>query len=593
MPYPASDLYPSSTTYPGFGDAVSGEGSLPIDGGVRVTVRELPPLRLAINVQAPNGVQRRWARDEPNPENVPSGLSFSTSAPGGFEAFGCTLPRRAELDYVDLEQLTRLTVSGPSGKIAWEGRLEGSPRDSDPSRLTVSPTGVGYQAHLEDDKSVVVVYVDRDLGAWTEPSIQRRINLLSVGTRMNGSFSAGGQDSASTTAALTTHLDTASSGAGTDRVEVWYYGGGADLGEIRYTLDSNVASDPLWESRVFFSDDDVATNTTNGTDHDAADVSTDTGQTTTALRKYAAVVWAVDSSATVTNTTMEGQWKNLRVFGLNALTRRGAAPDDGVYASDVIVHVLRWAPLIRATTGTTGTITASDFVIPQLAFKDPTTTAEVISSANRFSLRDWFIWEGQRPGEPTAYYHERGARGTAWRARVGPSKLSEAGPSIDRLWNGVIVRYQDVDGTSRSVGPPGSDATETSALLIDTDPEHPANKLGIRRWTTLDMGGVSTPAGAIAVGARFREQARALNTSGQAQLTGYAEDSHGTVRPAWQIRAGDTISFIDSNDPSPRRVIKTNYEDSSKTNSVDLDAPPDGLAALLERLQVVLVPLGL
>ena len=107
------------------------------------------------------------------------------------------------------------------------------------------------------------------------------------------------------------------------------------------------------------------------------------------------------------------------------------------------------------------------------------------------------------------------------------------------------------------------------------------------------MGGVSTLAGATEIGRRFLVEARRFDTSGQAQIVGHCEDDRGVMHPAWQIRAGDTITFTDAADTSPRRVIKTSYSDESLTCSIDLDAPPDALAALLERLQVVLVPLGL
>jgi hypothetical protein len=50
---------------------------------------------------------------------------------------------------------------------------------------------------------------------------------------------------------------------------------------------------------------------------------------------------------------------------------------------------------------------------------------------------------------------------------------------------------------------------------------------------------------------------------------------------------------VDAADTSERRVVRTEKDHSSRTCSVDLDAPPQGLEALLERLGVVLVPLGI
>jgi hypothetical protein len=165
--------------------------------------------------------------------------------------------------------------------------------------------------------------------------------------------------------------------------------------------------------------------------------------------------------------------------------------------------------------------------------------------------------------------------------------------SAQRIWNGVIVRYQDVTGETRTAGPAGSGATTESELLEDPDPLNPATQAGIQRWDILDMGGVSTAAGAIEIGRRFLEEANRLDQSGQASLVGYVEEDRGVVQPAWKVRAGDTISFVDAADTSARRITRASYDDDSKTCSVDLDAPPEGLNALLDRLMVSLVPLGL
>jgi hypothetical protein len=130
-----------------------------------------------------------------------------------------------------------------------------------------------------------------------------------------------------------------------------------------------------------------------------------------------------------------------------------------------------------------------------------------------------------------------------------------------------------------------------SADLEDADPANPATALGIRRWDLLRMG-TSTAEGATEVGRRFLEASKRLSYAGQATITGYVFDDHGIVHPYYDIRAGDSIRFVDAHDPSPRRVVRADKDEGAKTCTVDLDAPPDGLAALLERLDVVLVPLG-
>jgi hypothetical protein len=56
--------------------------------------------------------------------------------------------------------------------------------------------------------------------------------------------------------------------------------------------------------------------------------------------------------------------------------------------------------------------------------------------------------------------------------------------------------------------------------------------------------------------------------------------------PYHAIRAGDTISFTDAADPSPRRIVRTQKSASDYSVTLDLDAPPEGLQAILSRLDL-------
>jgi hypothetical protein len=555
------------------------------------TIREKPPLRVSVLVTDPSGRSNRWAADEASSENVPKGLQLSSTAPGGWEGFSCSLPRRPGVAYSDLTPFSNIYVQGAGG-CAGEFRLEDAPRESGNER-NVSVRGVGHQAHLDDDKSAAEIYIDQEVSKWGEPTTQRQENLRAASfTRNDVGVSVGGQDAGAASPGITFAFQRFVSGL-TELGEVWYNGHGVELGKVRYDFDTTSSTDTAYVDQARLSSDDLDTSSDAGTDHNQTDATNQTVTATTSGRKWAAIQSYYGGGFTG-DTLSNHSWRNVKVFGNHGLTERGTWPDIGLYASDAIAHALRsWAPLLSFTEGSTGTLTPTSFIIPQLAFADPTTCSEILRGANRFHLRDWFVWEGQRPGRPTFYYHDRGARGKNWRARIRPAQLQETGVSAQRIWNGVIVRYQDVTGETRSVGPVGSGANTESSDLEDADPLNPANQKGIRRWDVLDMGGVSTPAGATEVGRRFLEEANQLDSSGQASLVGYVTDDKGVEHPAWRVRAGDTISFVDAADSSPRRVVRAAYDHDAKTCSVDLDAPPEGLAALLERLQVVLLPLGL
>ena len=120
---------------------------------------------------------------------------------------------------------------------------------------------------------------------------------------------------------------------------------------------------------------------------------------------------------------------------------------------------------------------------------------------------------------------------------------------------------------------------------------NPVNELGIRKWATLQMS-TGAPASAIQAGRTFLQYQKVLNTSGQASLVGHVLDMSGNWWPAYMVRAGDQISFIDAGDFSFRRIVSTSYDDSSRTNSIQLDSPPDGMQATLERFAATMTQGG-
>lgn len=551
-----------------------------------ISVRELPPLRHSIEVQTPSGSAFRWAADEPGPENVPSGVRHSSTMPGGFENFDCTLPRNPARDYPDLERFSTIVVRHCGGEVVSETRLERAPRTSG-DQMAVSPSGVGLQAHLEDNKSASMIYVDGDLTVWRQPSVQRRIDLINANYGLQDFAATADTDTGFPSLRTTLRGDWAATSRAVAE-PIYDAGPGNRIASIYYAWKRSAtisAADVQWSWLVGLTPTDNLSSFQTTANLRA--VGPGVGQLDAATpTRYAYVQHRYDAAGGTANTLYELAWTALVVYGDHGLPGRGAGPQ-GFYASDIVGHAVnRWAPLLNTMAAGQSTISPSTFVIGQLAFRDPTTAAEIIKAATRFGLQDWAVWENK-----TFWWHERGARGRSWRARVGPAQLEETGPQADRVWESIIVQYRDVDGTTRTVGPPGAGVDAESADLKDTDPENPANKLGIIRRDLLTMG-TSTAAGAIEIGRRFLEQTKLLDKSGRARLVGHVEDDRGVLHPFSHVRAGDTIVFVDAADPSPRRIVRADHDHDARACTVDLDAPPDGLQALLERLGVRLAPLG-
>jgi hypothetical protein len=551
-----------------------------------VSIREGPPLRLSVNIETPDGRNYRWAEDDPDPRNAPMGVSFSSSAVGGFDSFTCTLPRKTQVEYRDLQRLSTVTIRGSGGHIAWQGRIESLPRVSG-EVLSVTPGAVGWQAHLDDNKGASGVYIDQDLSGWQPMSAGRKLELYD-----SGSYDVlqDGSSSADEETGLPDLRLTASGPWVTGvRSEIWYDAGPANKLDTIYA--EWVARSPISTANGYFAraaaySGDTGTDLEAGADWLAIGATGTLAEIFATPKRYGSIaLWRL--TANTADGDRELRATKVVVLGQQNLTMRGTLGDNpGYLASDLIEDIVaEWAP--RLTT-TADSIDPSSFIIPQFAFKDFTTASEMIREANRFHLYDWAVWEG-----PTFHYHAPRQYGKKWRARIAPAQLEEAGPSVESLFNGVIVRYNDPSGTARTVGPGGSGANVETDDLSDDDDLLLANQLGVKRWEILDMGGMSTASGATEVGRRFLEESKLLNASGRARLEGWVTDDAGVKHPAWKVRGGDTISFIDAADTSERKIVKADYNHDSRVCSVDLDAPPEGLDELLQRLQVVLVPLGL
>ena len=570
---PSETLYPSETGYPA-------EDLYPEQVTKQILVREKPPLRLAASVETPEGRVHRWGGDEPDASRVLTNERFSTTMPGGFESCDGQLARRLQSDASDLERLSTVTIYGPGVDTAWEGRLERAAKASG-DRMSVSPGLVGWQAHLEDDKSVAVVYVDRDLSHWRPMSRTLRIDVID-----NPGIAIDPQavpDQVTGLPALVMgYGGSIQVGGEVTGIAVYDAGPGAVVTAVYYDYTDTGTTPDLARLSSGDSQDSAPDAGTNVAGSDAQGYFTPSSP----RRFIHAHVFEDGSGVSVETVSFEAHWRKLTVYGTD-IARRGADPG-GVYGSDVLAHALaEFCPLLNFSEGTEGSIRPDEFVIPHLTSNGQTTVAEIVRQVSRFGLQDWAVWD-----DKTFHWAPRGTFGRSWRARASQSQLEETGQSAERLWNGIVVEYRDVDGSAMTVGPPGSGADTESADLRDNDALNPANQLDIRRWDKLQMG-VSTAAGAVEVGRRFLEETAALDRSGRASLAGHVQDDRGVFHPAWRVRAGDSISFVDTADPSPRWIVRTDYSHAERTCSVDLGAPPAALDALLARLDVVLVPLGL
>ena len=342
-----------------------------------------PPLQLSVDVAAPDGsTHNRWAFDEPDPENVPSALTFSSTMPGGFEQAGLTLPRQPGLDYSDLTEFSKVTILGAGGEIAWQGRLETMPRTSG-AQLSITPGITGYQAALADNNAAREIYIDCALTQWGSSSAQLKINDATAAQDV---------DDPTTVADGTTgqpSIATQFSGAWTrtHACKAWYDAAAVPIGTLYYAwkISPNVIyTDTNWVWQTWLSNDDVQTGLQGSSPLRSAGPGTGSLVANDNAKRFAMVYLAYSGAGGTQQTIYSVYWTYLGVVGRTVSPSAGHSHQpagSACYASDVIAHAVgKYAPgLALVDSGGASTITPTNFVIPQLAFTDPTTAAAIIT----------------------------------------------------------------------------------------------------------------------------------------------------------------------------------------------------------------------
>jgi hypothetical protein len=572
-------LLPNTNYYPATTDYLEDEGS------AVVGLRERPPLWLMAIVRTPRDKWYRFADDEESTVNVMSDETHSATMPGGFERCDLALPRDVQFHYDDLTEFSTLTIMGVGDMVAWEGRLETAPRTSGESSQ-ITPGAVGWQAHLEDNQSARMIYMDSDLTKWQQSSAPLKYNDVQA--------NVDAQDFVQVTdesgyPAVSTQLTWPTSRSST--CKAWFDSKGIPIYGIHFAwkLGSSppAPGDVNWAWQVGLSNDDVQTGLTLSANLRAAgpgmgEVGVTSGDhTKTWVLAYLGYGVGVGAFDGVTSAVL---WTALSVWGYHDLPIVGAwdyRPGAyGLHASDIVKHAIQtWCPKLSITdSGGASTITPTTFVIPHCSYMDPTTPAQIIKDVSAYDLPDWAVWENKR-----FWYNPQGTRGKKWHARVGQAQLSSTGPQVDKMWNSVVVSFTDVSGVTATAGPAGIGCTVEDASLTDSDPLNPVNIANLARRVVISIG-TATASQAIRIGATFLQVQKLLSQAGSARLTGYVEDDHGTIWPAWRVRPGDQIAFVDAFDTSYRRIVQTSWSNSDVSQQITLDSPPDAMAALLERL---------
>ena len=556
-----------------------------------VVQEHVDPRNLSVNITSSNGRVFRWGPDESQAQNVPSGLTIATAIPGGFTTCDCTLNRRADLTYYDLDRFAPFTVTGQSGAlVAFDGYLSQAALERS-TTYQFSPEAIGWSAHMTDDNSFSMVYIDRMLSAWIAPTTSRQEQLITGNIGVDSITSQVQTDPGGNPAIAFITTGPIPSATQAQRCELWYdAGANNDISIWQYSqltgvnLTINDANSTL---NVGTSAD--GTNTA-GEYSFKNNTSYNSGTNLTSDR-YCYFYWSYDSGASsgTAGVTYGFDLENVAVIGNHGLTLQtgpsglSPGPDDGFYGYQLVTDIItRAAPLLS-----TGGIAQDSFVVPQMVFNTPTDADTAVQSVNQYYQNDYGVYENRE------FFWRPAATGTEWHVRLNQGvQLQDQGPQIETAINGVVVQYTDAAGVTRYVGPPGYGGDATSSSLQDTSSTNPCNEYGRKRWTLLQMLGLSTSAAAIDAGANYLQTSLVRTASGSVTVMGFAKDSNGREWPAWRIRSGDTVVVDDASDTSAHYILGTSYDHDSLTNTLTIDAPPDTSSWLLQRLNLAVSALG-
>jgi hypothetical protein len=535
----------------------------------------VPDGRLSISITHADGRVTRLGPDEVKPENVPTGLGFSTAMPGGYGTCSLQLLQRIDLE-TPLQLFDDVTVYGPGGETAFQGYITQLPRSHGDS-YGLTPGAVGYSATLKDRPDFAMVYVDQDPNSWTDVTLERRERkLATLGTPLNTDYTPSvGVGSVTFQGVGGKSIISGSSG------EVMYVTpAGVNIARLTYrgveANTSNVAAATLGTS------DSLDLNPVTATALTLDNVLRSTvGLTPT---RYA----SLSSSASGTHTPAAGSehrrtFKTLAVYGDHGLTTHATSGPDGVYASDVIAHILDTvAPDLTYTTGADGSITPSSFAIPHLVFREPVTADDAILFVNAYHQYEWAVWEDR-----TFYWGPTDPDRVCWEARLSEgAHLSLEGQQSADTVNGVFVTYTDPTGQRKTVGPPGATADATDTTLADTSDANPLNQRGRIKWARMDISQVTTAEGAVQLGAIWLAEQAIPQRRGTVTVRGCIEHPTRGKRPTWAVRAGDYVRIADHPTDVPRRIISTDYRHDEREVQMDVGTSSQKLTAILERLNV-------
>lgn len=543
-----------------------------------------PPLDLSVVVRAPDGYEARWGSEELEAGSRLSGLSFGTQRMQGFANASLSLPRRMDRDYPDLSLAHDVRIVGATGDVAYEGMVAEMPRSLEQDGHSLGVTLTGHMGQL-GLRTFTEIFIDRDMSIWSEPALQRTLDLRGAGVGAVTGPSVVVDDNGATT------VITQFMGAWSQQVrcEAWYDAGlGNEIGHLYYTFTQGHEVDYTngsWSWQALVCADQTATLATRDA---TGELSSSAGPTagvldaTAAGRRYGLLMFGHNAAVPPAGTQGVQYpllWSDLAVVGTHGLVRHTVEDGHaagGVRASDVIRYLARKHAPQLDTTG----VADSSYAIPHLVFREPTKPYDAMLAANAYELWDLAVWESKR-----LHYAPVVLTDHDWEIRLDEPGVTAQfhGPSLQEVANGIVIRF-----TNLATGKPEVLTPDTDRQLLDESLENVFNQRGLQSWPEITLSEPTTREAALHVGRVALMERRRAKSPGSMSVQGHIRDRQGNWQPVWKVRAGDRVAITSSSSRTDgvRVIQETTYQHDSRTVSLSLDTTARTLPALMNRLAV-------
>jgi hypothetical protein len=533
-----------------------------------------PPLELSVEVETADGAHYTWDAHSRRASRRPTIAPFSTQRGDGFATGGASLARSIMRDHPDLGLLDTVRLVG-GDDVAYEGRIHSTPRSNDPYQ-TIQPAFVGWMTYAKR-RRIQFIYIDRDLGGWGESGNARRVSLPP-----NYHLAAGGHEVMSAGSAgglpgLAHKFTRLATNAGFPWAihESWYYGGGADIGELRYStlpVAGITGADPNWDTRADLHDlDSYGASWDQGTDHNGAGVNSSVVASKDG-RKYANV-FTIYKGTFSGDGLWEHHWRDLRVIGRHGLTLRnsGTAADEGYQLGDIVRDLVeRFCPKLEWRGN------PNSYVVRQAAWRDPVEPYAAIQQMNDMALWNTSVFEDR-----AFYFYPPDLTEHKWQVRSDDAgaRFQLQGDSLEDFANGIEVTYTNLMTGKRELLTP-----DAYAELRDTSETNPANRWGEELWTSIELPYPTIAGDALQAGRAALAEFNRPKAPGTITIHGHIQDAAGNWQQGWKVREGDTIAITDHPNDAPRLITATTWDPSAKTLQITLDGTSKRLEGLNARI---------